>query len=53
MEDIMISQIARLRNGPLILKNAMLKKKEAVMLSKNKNSGADYAALFYHQQAWH
>lgn len=41
MEDTMISQIARLRNGPLILKNAMLMKKEAVMLSKKKNFGAE------------
>lgn len=37
----MISQIALLRNGPLILKNAMLMKKEAVMLSKKKNFGAE------------
>lgn len=43
MEGIIIFPIARLRNGPLILKNAMLKKKKkkAVMLSKNKNSGAE------------
>jgi len=32
MEDIIISPIALLRNGPLILKDAMLKKKGAVML---------------------
>jgi hypothetical protein len=41
MEDIIIFPIARLRNGPLILKNVMLMKKVAVMLSKKKNSGAE------------
>lgn len=45
MEDIIISPIAPLRNGPLILRIAMLKKKEEAMLSKNKNSGADSAVL--------
>jgi len=43
MEDTIISTIALLRNGPLILKDAMLKKKGAVMLLKNKISGADFA----------
>jgi len=37
----MIFQIARLRNGPLILKNAVLMKKEAIMLSKKKNFGSE------------
>lgn len=41
----MISPIARLKNGPLILKNAMLEKKGESMLSKNKNSGVDSTSL--------
>lgn len=37
----MIFPIVRLRNGHLILKNVMLKKKKIVTLSKKKNYGAE------------
>ena len=54
MEGTIISRVARLRSGPLILMDALSMKKAVVMLSKNKNSGPDCAALYFIDvQDWH